>query len=134
MLGKPQLGNQSLAIIYSVFALANFIAPPIVQALGTRISMIIVGGGLGAIEVLLQCLYSWMTPILSPHHQSSAGYALFIATFLKPEVWSILTCSAVLGVCAAILWTAQGAFLTANSTDTNRGVLSGVFWSEFYSE
>lgn len=32
---------------------------------------------------------------------------MFIAAFLKPAVWSILGASAILGVCAAVLWTAQ---------------------------
>lgn len=42
VLHKSELGNQSLAIIYIVFALANFIAPPIVDKLGMRLSMILV--------------------------------------------------------------------------------------------
>jgi hypothetical protein len=33
------LGFQSLAIIYAVFSVCNFIAPPIVKSLGPRISM-----------------------------------------------------------------------------------------------
>lgn len=101
VLHNAALGNQSLAIIYIVFALANFIAPPIVEKLGVRPAMIV----------------------------SSAGYALFIAAFLKPAVWSILGSSVILGLCAAVLWTAQGAFITANTTTANRGAYSGIFWA-----
>ena len=37
------LGFQSLAIIYSVFAIFNFFAPPVVNFLGPRVSMVLVG-------------------------------------------------------------------------------------------
>jgi hypothetical protein len=43
-------------------------------------------------------------------------------------VWSILGASVILGLCAAVLWTAQGAFITANTTAANRGAYSGIFW------
>eukprot|EP00730_Choanoeca_flexa_P005767 TRINITY_DN12019_c1_g4_i4.p1 TRINITY_DN12019_c1_g4~~TRINITY_DN12019_c1_g4_i4.p1 ORF type:complete len:430 (+),score=70.69 TRINITY_DN12019_c1_g4_i4:104-1291(+) len=95
------LGYQSLAIIYAVFAICNFVAPPIVKVLGPRLSMIF----------------------------GSAMYALFIATFLKPAQWSILGASALVGVGAAVLWTAQGNFLTINTTEENRGQMSGIFWA-----
>lgn len=42
VLHKDQLGNQSLAVIYIVFALANFIAPPIVHKVGPRVTMFFV--------------------------------------------------------------------------------------------
>ena len=42
MLHNKSLGNQSLAIIYIVFALANFIAPPIVEKIGVRPAMLVV--------------------------------------------------------------------------------------------
>ncbi len=38
---------------------------------------------------------------------SAFGYAAFIACFLKPMVGTILAASALLGLCAAVLWTAQ---------------------------
>lgn len=39
----------------------------------------------------------------------------------------------MLGVAAACLWTAQGAFITACSNDENRGRNSGIFWAMLQS-
>merc|ERR1711976_781949 len=52
-------GYTSLAIIYSVFSAANFLAPSVVAVCGAKISMII--GGI--------------------------TYGLYIASFLKPMTW-----------------------------------------------
>ena len=76
------LGFNSLAIIYAVFSVANFLSPFIVEFTGPRLGM-----GLGG-----------------------SVYCLFIATFLDPKEWSVLGASALLGVGAAILWTAQVCF------------------------
>jgi len=65
--------------------------------------------------------------------QSSAFYALYIAAFLKPSSGLLLGASALLGVAAACLWTAQGAFITACSNDENRGRNSGIFWAMLQS-
>lgn len=101
VLHQPNLGFTSLSIIYVVFACSNFISPPVVEKLGARIGML--GGA---------CFYT-----------------LFIASFLKPMAWSILAASALLGIAAAVIWTAQGNFLTMNTTDMNRGKYSGIFWA-----
>ena len=100
-LDDPNLGFTSLAIIYILFALGNFVSAPIVNRCGVRLSMVL----------------------------SAGFYALFIASFLKPMEGTILGASAALGVAAAVLWTAQGSFITQCSTDTNRGRNSGIFWA-----
>jgi hypothetical protein len=73
------LGYTSLAIIYAVFSVANFVSPYIVDFAGPRVGM--AAGG--------------------------AFYCLFIATFLAPKEWTVLGASGLLGVAAAVLWTAQ---------------------------
>lgn len=100
-LNMDNVGFQSLAIVYVVFSFANFLATPIVEICGAKWSMFF----------------------------SAFGYAAFIACFLKPMVWSILASSALLGLCAAVLWTAQGKFSAANSNASNRGVRAGLFWA-----
>eukprot|EP00048_Salpingoeca_helianthica_P015418 m.226672 g.226672 ORF g.226672 m.226672 type:complete len:427 (-) comp17008_c0_seq1:30-1310(-) len=95
------LGYTSLAIIYAVFSVANFISPYIVDFLGPRVGM-----GIGG-----------------------AFYCLFIATFLAPKEGTVLGASGLLGVAAAVLWTAQGNFQTINSDDTTRGRNAGIFWA-----
>ena len=100
ILGDKNIGFNSLAIIYVVFALANFVATPIVDKFGSKWCMV----------------------------ASGLIYALFISAFLDPMSWAIYVVSALLGFAAAVLWTAQGHLLTQCSDDTNRGRNSGIFW------
>eukprot|EP00112_Aurelia_sp_Birch-Aquarium-sp1_P010893 Seg2304.6 transcript_id=Seg2304.6/GoldUCD/mRNA.D3Y31 product="UNC93-like protein MFSD11" protein_id=Seg2304.6/GoldUCD/D3Y31 len=94
-------GYTSLSIIYAVFAVANFIAPPIVSAIGPRGALI--AGGF--------C------------------YSIFIGSLIYPFVWSLYVASVIVGLGAAIIWTAQGNFLTINSNEETMGRNSGVFWA-----
>uniref|UniRef100_A0A8D0CD75 UNC93-like protein MFSD11 n=1 Tax=Scleropages formosus TaxID=113540 RepID=A0A8D0CD75_SCLFO len=94
-------GYTSMAIIYGVFSASNLIAPSVVTVIGPQLSMFISG-----------LLYS--------------GY---IAVFIHPFTWSFYTASVVVGIAAAVLWTAQGNLLTINSTDATIGRNSGIFWA-----
>jgi len=93
-------GYISLTIIYTVFSLANFIAPPIVSMVGPRGVMFI--GGL--------C------------------YAVFIGSIIYPYLITLYIASVIVGIGAALIWTAQGNFLTINSDLESIGTNSGIFW------
>jgi MFS family permease len=56
-------------------------------------------------------------------------YSLFMISFLWPKTWLLYTVSAFLGVGAAIIWTAQGAFLSRCSDETTISRNSGIFWA-----
>ncbi|XP_062586951.1 UNC93-like protein MFSD11 [Saccostrea cucullata] len=94
-------GYTSLSIIYVVFSAANWIAPPIVAVLGPKFTMFV----------------------------GSILYFLFILSFLKPMVWALYLGSVLVGIGAAILWTAQGNFLTINSDSDTVSRNSGIFWA-----
>ncbi|KAG8446106.1 hypothetical protein GDO86_013829, partial [Hymenochirus boettgeri] len=94
-------GYTSLAIIYGVFSASNLIAPSVVALLGSQLSMFL--GGL--------------------------LYSAYIAMFIQPFTWSFYTFSVLIGIAAAVLWTAQGACLTINSDDQTIGSHSGIFWA-----
>uniref|UniRef100_A0A3Q2D1S5 Major facilitator superfamily domain containing 11 n=1 Tax=Cyprinodon variegatus TaxID=28743 RepID=A0A3Q2D1S5_CYPVA len=94
-------GYTSMAIIYGVFSASNLVAPSVVTVIGPQVSMFLSG-----------LLYS--------------GY---IAMFIHPFTWSFYTASVLVGIAAAVLWTAQGNVLTINSTDRTIGRNSGIFWS-----
>ncbi|XP_022089378.1 UNC93-like protein MFSD11 isoform X1 [Acanthaster planci] len=94
-------GYYSLAIIYGVFAFSNWLAPSVVSLIGPRATMFI----------------------------SAVIYTAFIAIFLSLKVWSLYMMSVFLGVAAACIWTAQGNFLTINSTSETVGRNSGIFWA-----
>ncbi|XP_071493100.1 UNC93-like protein MFSD11 [Diadema antillarum] len=99
--GLHGVGYNSLAIIYAVFAFANWIAPSVVALLGAKWSML----------------------------ASAVVYTGFIASFFHPMPGVIFALSALLGIAAAVIWTAQGNFLTMNSSQETMGRNSGLFWA-----
>ncbi|KAH9389893.1 DUF895 domain membrane protein [Tyrophagus putrescentiae] len=94
-------GFISMCIIYAVLAICNWFAPAFVNFLGPRVSMII----------------------------SGFTYIIFIANFLYPLTWLLYVVSVVVGVGAAIIWTAQGNYLTLCSNDRTMSRNSGLFWA-----
>ncbi|XP_066996163.1 UNC93-like protein MFSD11 [Anabrus simplex] len=94
-------GYTSLAVIYAVFALCNWVTPSIISVTGPRIAMIV-----GAIT-----------------------YALFILSFLTPQTWLLYLASCIIGFGAAIIWTGQGNYLTLNSDSVTISRNSGIFWA-----
>ncbi|RDD37490.1 UNC93-like protein MFSD11 [Trichoplax sp. H2] len=94
-------GYNSLAIIYSVFAASNWLGPSVVSVIGPKYSMLA-----GAIP-----------------------YCLFIASLIQPLAATLYIASALVGVGAGILWTAQGNFLTINSDPDTIARNSGIFWA-----
>ncbi|KAJ4443939.1 hypothetical protein ANN_05728, partial [Periplaneta americana] len=94
-------GYTSLAVIYAVFAVCNWLAPSIISVTGPKIAMLI-----GAVT-----------------------YCLFIASFLLPRTWLLYLASCVMGFGAAVIWTGQGNYLTLNSDSTTISRNSGIFWA-----
>ncbi|CAF3868862.1 unnamed protein product [Rotaria magnacalcarata] len=47
----------------------------------------------------------------------ASAYFFYVLSFLSPMIWSFYLTSVLLGVGAAILWTAEGAYLAANSDE-----------------
>lgn len=94
-------GYTSMAIIYGVFSASNLIAPSVVALIGTQMSMFF----------------------------SGIFYSAYIAMFIQPFTWSFYTLSVLIGIAAAVLWTAQGTCLTVNSDDKSIGRNSGIFWA-----
>lgn len=98
-------GYTSLCIVYAVFSMANWVAPSIVSFFGPKMAMI-----LGALT-----------------------YSLFVANFLLPLSFGLYFVSVIIGFGAAVIWTAQGNFLTNNSTPETSSRNSGIFWALFQS-
>ncbi|XP_039973927.1 UNC93-like protein MFSD11 [Xiphias gladius] len=94
-------GYHSLGIIYGVFSFSNLLAPTVVTVIGPKITMFLSG-----------LLYS--------------GY---IAVFIIPSVWSFYLTSVLIGIGAAMLWTAQGHFLVENSEASTINRNTGMFWA-----
>ncbi|KAM4716783.1 UNC93-like protein MFSD11 isoform 1-T1 [Anableps anableps] len=94
-------GYHSLGIIYGVFSFSNLLAPTVVTVIGAKLTMFLSG-----------LLYS--------------GY---IAVFIMPSTWSFYLTSVLIGVGAALLWTAQGRFLVENSEASTINRNTGMFWA-----
>lgn len=94
-------GYHSLGIIYGIFSFSNLLAPTVVTIIGPKITMFLSG-----------LLYS--------------GY---IAVFISPSTWSFYFTSVLIGMGAALLWTAQGQFLVENSEASTINRNTGMFWA-----
>jgi len=94
-------GYFSLCIIYAVSAFANWLAPSIVALLGVKRSLI----------------------------SGAVPYAVFVVSFIYPTAWVLYVMSALVGVGAAVLWTAQGTYLTLASTSETMSKNAGLFWA-----
>ncbi|XP_045889450.1 UNC93-like protein MFSD11 isoform X3 [Micropterus dolomieu] len=94
-------GYHSLGIIYGVFSFSNLLAPTVVAVIGPKMTMFFSG-----------LLYS--------------GY---VAVFIVPSTWSFYLTSVLIGIGAAMLWTAQGHFLVENSEASTINRNTGMFWA-----
>lgn len=64
------------------------------------------------------------------------GYPLYISSFLVVNIHPnagtyVIVSGAVLGVCAAMLWTAQGSLMMSYPTEAQKGLYIGIFWAIF---
>jgi len=108
------IGNQDViahgnTILNVLFAVSSLFAPVAVNVLGPRITLFI--GSLGYPLYVVALLF--------------AGLEQTIA------VWWILVASAILGICAALTWTAQGALIMAYPTPEKKGSYFSYFWILF---
>lgn len=94
-------GYTSLAVIYAMLSISNWLTPSALSKTGPKIAML-----LGAFT-----------------------YCFFILTFLWPQTWLLYVASAVLGTGAAFIWTGQGTYLSKCSDESTISRNSGIFWA-----
>ncbi|KZO99654.1 MFS general substrate transporter [Calocera viscosa TUFC12733] len=108
--GAGQVTNGNVAL-YSCFAAMAFISGTIHNKIGSKATLLI----------------------------GTLGYPLYISSYLASNLhpyatgidnFSIAT-GAVLGVCAGLLWTAQGSLMLAYPTESQKGRFIGIFWIVF---
>ncbi|KAH8690017.1 major facilitator superfamily domain-containing protein [Talaromyces proteolyticus] len=102
-----ELADKMNIALYSTFAVVGFFAGSIVNRIGIRISLAF--GGIG------YTLYS--ISLLVSVHDSVDGFNIFAGAFL--------------GICAAILWTAQGVIMVSYPTEEQKGRYFAWFWAIF---
>eukprot|EP01083_Nonionella_stella_P063477 164930_1 len=105
------LGNISLSIVYGVFTLATFISGYVVDVVGVKLCLLL----------------------------GSVSYVGFVAANIFYNIGTVAPTSALLGIGAAVIWTAEGSYITKASqyhevvnnleAKSTLGYFNGVFWS-----
>jgi MFS family permease len=93
--------------LYSTFAVFGFFGGTFVNFLGVKATLSF--GGIG------YCIYA-LSLLLSVHF-SVGGFNIFAG--------------ALLGVCAGLLWTAQGTIMISYPKEEDKGKYFGIFWGIF---
>ncbi|OAP59872.1 hypothetical protein AYL99_04874 [Fonsecaea erecta] len=99
--------NNASTALYSTFSVVGFFAGSIANKIGLRLTL-----GLGGFGYTL-----YIASILSYNHNQNAGFLIFAG--------------ALLGVCAGLLWTAQGAVMMSYPPEKSKGRYIAVFWMIF---
>ena len=104
-----RVADDANSALYSTFAVVGFFAGTIANVLGIRYTLAF--GGLG---------YSvYIASFLCYSHTQNFGFTIFGG--------------ALLGFCAALLWTAQGAILMSYPPEGSKGKYISWFWTIFNS-
>lgn len=98
--------NANVAL-YSTFASVGFFGGTICNTIGVRASLMFGGTGYALYAASLLCFA----------HTENSGFVIFAGAFL--------------GVCAAVLWSAQGTIIISYPTENRKGTAIMVFWVIF---
>ncbi|GAA5888904.1 hypothetical protein JCM5296_005038 [Sporobolomyces johnsonii] len=103
----PKAANDGNVALYSTFAVIGFASGAIINKIGARLAL---------------CL-------------GACGYALYMGSLLSYNINSnsgfVVGAGAILGICAGLLWTAQGSLTLAYATEATKGRLFALFWIIF---
>lgn len=99
--------NRANIGVYATFSIFGFFGGSIANTIGLRPTLAF--GGIG--------YFIYVTALLVYKHTHNAGFLIFSGVFL--------------GVCAGLLWTAQGAMMMAYPLEHQKGRFVGVFWVIF---
>ncbi|KAH8101504.1 major facilitator superfamily domain-containing protein [Cristinia sonorae] len=78
-------------------------------------------------------VHNYLGPIMTLQ-LGTIGYALNVAAYLSTNINPttrafIPAAGAIQGVCAGLLWTAQGSLMLAYPSEKQKGIFIGIFWS-----
>ena len=101
------VANNANTALYSTFSVVSFFAGTLVNRLGIKLTLSF--GGFG--------YFIYAASFLSYNHNENAGFVIFAG--------------ALLGVCAGLLWTAQGALMMSYPPEGSKGKYISWFWMIF---
>lgn len=99
--------NNSNVALYSTFSVIGFFAGTFANRMGIKLTLSF--GGLGYVI--------YIASFLSYNHNQNAGFPIFAG--------------ALLGVCAGLLWCAQGAIMMSYPPEASKGRYISWFWMIF---
>ncbi|KAF9552989.1 MFS general substrate transporter [Agrocybe pediades] len=104
----PTTSANSNSALYSTFAVGAFFSGSINNKLGSRLTLLL----------------------------GTTGYSLYIGSYLAMNIHPhagafVIAAGAILGICAGLLWTAQGSLMLAYATESQKGKFIGIFWGIF---
>ena len=99
--------DNSNVAVYSTFSVVGFFAGTIANRLGIKLTLSL--GGMG--------YFLYVSSYLSYNHNANEGFVIFAG--------------ALLGVCAGMLWAAQGAIMMSYPTEESKGKYISWFWMIF---
>ncbi|KAI0089942.1 MFS general substrate transporter [Irpex rosettiformis] len=104
----PTTSANANSALYATFAVAAFFAGSINNVLGSKITLLL----------------------------GSIGYAIYIGSYLTVNIHPnasgfVIAAGCILGVCAGLLWTAQGSLMLGYPTESQKGRFIAIFWSIF---
>jgi MFS family permease len=99
--------NNANVALYSTFSVVGFFAGTFTNKLGIKLTLSF--GGLG--------YFIYASSLLSYNHTQNDGFLIFAG--------------ALLGVCAGLLWTAQGAIMMSYPPEGSKGRYISWFWMIF---
>ncbi|KAI9826498.1 MAG: hypothetical protein M1819_007347 [Sarea resinae] len=103
----PKVADNASVALNSTFAVVGFFAGTFANRLGIKLSLSF--GGIG--------YFIYSSSLLCYNHTKNSGFVIFAG--------------AMLGVCAGLLWTAQGAIMMSYPPEEKKGRYISVFWMIF---
>ncbi|KAF5313027.1 hypothetical protein D9619_003575 [Psilocybe cf. subviscida] len=104
----PTTSANANSTLYATFAVGAFFSGSINNKLGSRLTLLL----------------------------GITGYSLFIGSYLALNIHPhagafVIASGAILGLCAGLLWTAQGSLMMSYATESQKGTFIGIFWAIF---
>jgi MFS family permease len=103
----PTVASNANTALYSTFAVVGFLAGSVANRIGLRLTLSF--GGFG--------YFLYAASLLSYNHNKNAAFVIFAG--------------ALLGVCAGLLWCAQGAVMMSYPHEHEKGKFIAIFWVIF---
>ena len=120
--------STATAWLYGCFAVTSILAPVANNKLGSRATLF-----LGTLGYLIYVVSLWcaLCPDMLPRMHSITPRATRCRTYARTGGTFVVVAGAINGVCAALLWTAQGTLIMSYPSKDTKGIYLSYFWIIF---